>query len=547
MTLMQKLINWQQEQARREHLEPYMVLQFNTIKEIVRIEPKTHDDLIRIKGIGPAKVRKYADDILKLVRGNGIVGGEAHDGNSLFSEADQVNDAVLTSKNPLSADMQFDPETGEIIGDKKDDSVSVTEFVTMLDTMLRTNFRSVRVQGEVVGFKQNANGHAYFEIKDEESILRCAVFRSSYQLSGVRLEDGMEIVVTGYPNYHKKYGFSFVGKTVELYGEGALKKAYDDLKKKLGEEGLFDLANKRSLPQLPEKIGLITSRTGAAIGDFTSNIGQYGFKIIFHHTSVEGANALSEIKNALETMAQKDIDVLVLVRGGGSLESLQSFNNENIVRMIRDFPVPVVVGVGHDEDETIATLVADIGASTPTGAARAVRDSWDQCEKRVKNYEDNLFFAFSGILNKYKNTIDGVEQRLFAHLEKIILHFDTVFNAFFLSVQKIDTSMQSQKMRVQRSQEKIHDQFCYALDQVRRSFDISYLVKEIDLRILYIREKCASYEKTLVQSDPQRQLALGYSITRNESGHVIRNTSDVKKGEDLFVQVSDGDILTQVK
>ena len=314
MSLMQKLISWQQETARRSHLEPYMILQFNTIKEIVKTQPKTSDELLRIKGMGPVKVRKYGDDILKIVRGEGIVGNDSGElkikdyeteSGSLFEEAESVNELAGSGKIPAYAgmtngarmtrgagmikdaevvgekDIKIDQTTGEIIEDKCDDAITVTEFVTMLDTMLRTNFRNIRVQGEIVGFKRNPNGHAYFEIKDRESVLRVAVFKNSYELSGIDLEDGMEVIVTGYPNYHKQYGFSFIGQTVELFGEGALKKAYDKLKKKLEVEGLFAEDRKRVLPQLPKRIGLITSRGGAAIGDFTTNVGSYGYKIFF--------------------------------------------------------------------------------------------------------------------------------------------------------------------------------------------------------------------------------------------------------------------------
>lgn len=546
MTLIQKLINWQQDQARKEHLEPYMVVQFNTIKEIARLQPKTHDDLIRIKGIGPAKVRKYGDDILGIVRGNGIVAETVQtEGVDLFAEASAVNEAVLTSKVPQPVGMAYDKETGEIIEDA-DDTVTVTEFVTMLDTMLRTNFRSVRVQGEVVGFKKNANGHAYFEIKDKESVLRCAVFRSSYELSGVTLEDGMEIVVTGYPNYHKKYGFSFVGTTVELYGEGALKKAYDELKKKLDAEGLFAPEKKQPVPQLPEKIGLITSRTGAAIGDFTSNVGQYGYKIIFHHTSVEGAHALREIRDALELMAKKDLDVLVLVRGGGSLESLQAFNNEKIVRMIADFPVPVIVGVGHEQDETITTLVADVGASTPTAAAHAVRESWDTCEKDLQKYQNDLLNAFTDTLRMIQDDLMKKEDILIQRLSNIIVHFQNIFNRFAQSSARIDAFIKNYHTTINFLSKKICDIYDNQLNNARASFDSKQILTYYVKQALQYKERLMFFERSLAQHDPQRQLALGYSITRNKKGDLIRTKSTVKKDENLTVQFVDGKIKTIV-
>jgi exodeoxyribonuclease VII large subunit len=547
MTLMQKLIMWQQEQSQKEHLEPYMVLQFNTIKEIVRLEPKTHDALIRIKGIGPAKVRKYGDALLRIVRGNSVVGNEQQASNDLFSEASIVNEAVLTSKRPPSQNVQCDPETGEIVeSDKKDTAVTVTEFVTMLDTMLRTHFRSIRVQGEIVGFKRNANGHAYFEIKDRESILRCAVFRSQYDLSGIALEDGMEIIVTGYPNYHKKYGFSFVGDTVELYGEGALKKAYDELKKKLEREGLFAIEKKRDVPKMPKKIGLITSRTGAAIGDFMSNVGQYGYKILFHHTSVEGAYALNDIKRALETMAKKDIDVLVVVRGGGSLESLQAFNNETIIRMIADFPVPVVVGVGHEEDETIATLVADVGASTPTGAARAVRESWDMYEKKLSSYQSHLMNTCDAIIKSRSEVLRFAQRDLIDQLEIIIDHFSAVLQKFMFAVNKITAGIAYQKLHIKNHTEKMINRVDRMLMDVHGDLDLSPVIHSCERVIKDQIRQLDTDERTLMQNDPVRQLSLGYSIARDDKNRIIRSQEDVNDGENMTVQVHDGTIASRV-
>lgn len=547
MTLMQKMITWQQEKARKEHLEPYMVLQFNTIKEIIRLQPKTHNDLIKIKGIGPAKIRKYGDEIIAIVRGNGIVeeSVQIDNGNSLFADADIVNDAVLTSVDPQHEKLHYDSDTGEIIDDVQS-AVSVTEFVTMLDTMLRTNFYSMRVQGEVVGFKHNTNGHAYFEIKDKDSVLRCAVFRSSYDLSGIQLEDGMEIVITGQPNYHKKYGFSFIGETVELFGEGALKKAYDDLKKKLDQEGLFAQERKRTVPQFPEKIGLITSRTGAAIGDFTSNVGQYGYKILFHHTSVEGAHALGEIKKALEIMAKKDLDVLVIVRGGGSLESLQAFNNEKIVRMIADFSVPVIAGIGHEQDETIATLIADVGASTPTAAARAVRESWDDGEKYVRDRENVIVHKFEKILHTKKEELDGSERIMTRQLENIIAYFNDVFHRFSLTTQRIEGSIKEQKNILIDCTKRMYAEYEKSVQHVDMLLDASLFLRIYHASVAQCNKKMQFLEKSIEYHDPQRQLSRGYSIATDEDGKIIRSVDQITKGATMHVQVIDGTIKTKV-
>ncbi|MFA5986356.1 MAG: exodeoxyribonuclease VII large subunit [Parcubacteria group bacterium] len=546
---MQQLITWQQEQAGKEHLEPYMVLQFNTIKEIARLQPKTSSDLLRIKGIGPAKIRKYGDVILGLVRGNGITGDVSvayETKNNLFAEAQAVNDLAAIRPMPVQQPMHYDQETGEII-DKNDVAVSVTDFVTMLDTLLQTHFRNVRVQGEVVGFKRNASGHVYFEIKDRSSVMRCMIFCDRYDLAGVALADGMEIVITGHPNYHKQYGFSFVGTMVELYGEGALKKAYDDLKKKLDAEGLLALEKKRALPQLPQRVGLITSRTGAAIGDFTTNVGHYGYKIIFHQSRVEGAQAVDDLISALTTMAKKDLDVLVIVRGGGSLESLQAFNNEKVVRMVADFPVPVVAGVGHEQDETLTTLVADRGVSTPTAAARAVRESWDQCGEYVRSREQMIVHFFDKALRQQQERGNEYERQLTDFLEEIVTSSLELFRRFANVIHHMEKSIDRKKTFFTVAQDHIFRFYGRMIDDARTLVNMQRAFALFQSGIIQYMKRLQFLAKSIVQNDPQRQLMLGYSIARDERGNVVRRKNDVSKGDHMTIHISDGEIMTEVQ
>ncbi len=571
MSLMQKIISWQQDTARREHLEPFMVLPFGTIKEIVKIKPKTSDALLRIKGIGPVKVRKYGDEILAIVRGEGITGIKNEElkvagkkipafagmtnnnGGSLFDEADVVNEMAGDDKIPASAgmtgeEMKFDEVTGEVVEEMGESAISVSEFVGMLDTMLRTNFRGTRVQGEIVGFKRNPNGHAYFEIKDKSSILRCAVFKNSYELSGIELEDGMEVIVTGEPNYHKQYGFSFIGQTVELCGEGALKKAYEKLKKKFEQEGLLAQERKRELPKLPKRIGLITSRSGAAIGDFTTNVGNYGYKIIFHHSSVEGANALVDLESALTTMAKKDIDVLVIVRGGGSLESLQAFNNEKIVRMIADFPVPVVAGVGHEQDETLTTLVADVGVSTPTAAAHAVRDSWDRVDKFISSSEQYILRSFEKALSGKKMQLSQQEFAVKNIFDTILQDAKDLFAKFDFGVQKLQNEITSKKRVLQNNL----GQLSHSLDKIVLNYnrtiqDASNVLLGFQSVLETNKKQIIFYEKTLSNYDPKNQLARGYSITTDKSGKVVRSKKQIKKGDEIITQLTDGTVKSKVE
>ncbi len=552
MSLLQNLIRWQKETADREHLEPYMVVQFGTLREIARIKPKTREELLRIKGIGPAKIHKYGDAILDIVRNNGIVGGDesvsAQKKSDLFEEARTVNELAGKAKNTVNDAITIDNITGEVVEEKSSDAISVSQFIAMLNTMFRANFRHIRIKGEVVGFKRHQSGHAYFDIKDTDSVLRCAVFKNNYELAGIDMADGMEIIITGSPNYHEKYGFSFIGETIELYGEGALKKAYDALRKKLEKEGLFAKERKRAVPQLPHRIGLITSRSGAAIGDFTTNIGQFGYKILFYHSSVEGANAIRELKDALTIMARKNLDVLVIVRGGGSLESLQAFNNEMIVRMIVDFPVPVVAGVGHERDETLATLVADVGVSTPTAAAHAVRGSWDRVEKFLVGSEEYITHSYDKVLSETKIRLLEQEHEIKDYFAHILQDIHDVFDRFAFSVQKLDGE-------IIRKKKHLHNtliQYGYFLNRIMMQMQQK---REKAIRILLHfqtvldaqKKRIVFLERAVANYDPRRQLALGYSIATRKNGRIIRHKKDVKKGDAMNVQVSDGVIESRVK
>lgn len=553
---MQQLIMWQQEKARQEHLEPYMVLQFNTIKEIVRLQPKTNADLLRIKGIGHVKIRKYGDEILGIVRSNAVVHGKSeyvnyknHHDEDLFSEARRVNEIAATpynkSEERVLEKMNVDHETGEVI--ERDSTISVTEFVTMLDTMLQAHFQNVRIKGEVVGFKRNASGHAYFEIKDNKSVLRCMVFSSRYEISGVLLVDGMEVIVTGHPNYHRQYGFGFVGTMIELYGEGALKKAYDLLKKTLAAEGMFSLENKRVIPYLPTHIGLITSRTGAALGDFMTNVGKYGYKISFCHSRVEGAQAVDDLIEALTMMMQQKIDVLVIVRGGGSLESLQAFNNERIVRMIATFPVPVVVGVGHEQDETLVTLVADKGVSTPTAAARVVRESWDQYNDSIQSKGQNLVHAFEKMLRISHDDVNGHARYAMKYIEDLTDLSQEVFRSLSFVVQKFEYAIENRCAMLRSAQQsmmRIYERRIHEVGTFSRVLRIFSLFDSCLTRSTQNMRVC---EKILLHHDPQRNLTLGYCIVRDANGNIVRTKKSVSDGDKITVYVCDGVINADVR
>ena len=395
----------------------------------------------------------------------------------------RVPDTILTPKYnhihmKAREKAQPEKETSEL-----EKVFSVAEYIEFLNIFLKT--QEARILGEVSQCKVAVSGHVYFTVKDKSGngVLDCIMWKGTYALCGVKLEVGMEVIVSGHPNIYAGTGrFSIVSDSVELVGEGALKKAYDDLKKKLGDEGVFDAARKRPVPEYVRKIGVITSRGGAVIHDFVNNLGKFGYKVSMIDSRVEGQVALKDLMSAIKTMRKQDIEVLVIIRGGGSLESLQAFNNEALVREIVSFPVPVIAGIGHDQDVPLLALAADHMTSTPTAAAHLMNRSWEEAYARIREA------AF-------------LPARVAQEIKRIRADLDLAWTSVFDHAAK--------------GIERIKEQLTFA-------------------------------EQSIKLNDPTRQLALGYSIAR-KNGKIVRSAREAKAGDKLEVQVADGTIKSRVE
>lgn len=301
--------------------------------------------------------------------------------------------------------------------------LSVSEFLSLINSQIGEE--EFLITGEVTGFKLHPAG-VFFSVKDsEDSLLRCYLSPYLYRSLGVEFEDGSKVVIGGYAEIYKRRGdLTMKVNTVSLAGEGELKKAYEELKKKLEEEGLF--ARKRELPEFINRIAIITSRSGAVIDDFRKNLKPLGFNLSLADSRVEGAKAVSEILSAIKYFNShaEDYDVLVLMRGGGSLEDLQAFNNEKVARALFATKIPTIAAVGHDRDVPIANLVADVAVSTPTAAAVRVNSSWDSLALALPQLSDELLHRFElnfvpdfsnlgqNIILSFENLIEDVKVKL---------------------------------------------------------------------------------------------------------------------------------------
>jgi len=417
-----------------------------------------------------------------------------------------------------------------MINRTKDNFVSVNEYLDNLNEGL-ANY-SARVVGEVTDMQlYPGRTYLFFKIKDKDednpAILSCFMWKRDYDVSGLELETGLEIIVSGTPGIYKPLGrLSFNAKSVELIGEGALKKQYEKLKAQLEKEGLFAESKKRHLPTLSQKIGLITSKDGAAIGDFLTNLGKFGFKTSLIDSRVEGQLATQELLDSVRSFRNKDIEVLVLVRGGGSLESLLPFNNEALVREIATFPVPVLVGVGHEKDISLVGLAADQMVSTPTAAAEALNDSWQEFVTKMDTDERIIFSSFEDTLSHNQSVVDESFTVMKDNLQAI-------FDRFNQAEQVLRRAFVSVKSRI---------------SELLRS--IGRYPQELSLHIKGVISKTNHYLATtwklLESHDPKRQLKLGYSIVHS-AGSLVRKIEQVRIGQAVDIRVQDGSFTSEVK
>ncbi|MDD5555194.1 MAG: exodeoxyribonuclease VII large subunit [Candidatus Pacebacteria bacterium] len=358
---------------------------------------------------------------------------------------------------------------------------SVSAYLDILNTLLQAC--KTKVVGEVSEFKRAQSGHVYFSLKDKKdgSVLNCVIWNSLYNLCGVEMKEGLEVIVSGEPDIYKPRGeIKFKVSSVRLVGEGELKKQYDKLKRKL--EHLFVEEKKRPIPEFPCKVGIITSKQGAVINDFLNNLGGYGFKIKMADSRVEGQEALKDLLSSLKTLKKQKLDVLVVMRGGGSLESFLAFNNEVLVRELARFPVPTIVAIGHDKDVPLLALAADRMVSTPTAAANLLNQSWQKLEWEIKEKEASVFSFLSSFFEKFR-----------------LLEY-----------------------RVKEG-----------------------LLRIIESEISELKTKMDRFQSVVLSNDPKRNLALGYSIAR-KSGKIIRSIRNIEINDMIDLEVGDGIINSKV-
>lgn len=298
---------------------------------------------------------------------------------------------------------------------------SVSDAIAVINQTLEYAYPTITVVGEVASFKVNQNKYVFFDIKDQGGTLGC--FMSVYQLR-TQLEDGMKVQVVAQPKLTPWGKFSLTVRDVRPVGEGSLKRAFELLRAKLEKEGLFNVERKRTLPVLPSRIGVISSTGAAGYADFVKIISERwgGVELIVAHTQVQGADAPAQIVRALEHFNQmaEPVDVVALIRGGGSADDLSAFNDEPLVRAIAASRIPTIVGVGHEVDTSLADMAADVRAATPSNAAQLLVPDKQEIARRVSQNVRSMVGVISQL--HARQTKQLAEQR-----ERLLTGVDTVY------------------------------------------------------------------------------------------------------------------------
>ncbi len=429
------------------------------------------------------------------------------------------------------------------------DYISVNDYLDTLNDSM--SGLSGRIVGEITGLQMyEGRNYLFFSIKDKDTnaVLKCFMWKRAYTLSGVDLTDGLEVVISGFPQVFKPSGsLTFQTQSVELVGEGALKKAYDKLMAQLQKEGIFSPARKKPLPEFPVHIGLITSKDGAAIGDFLTNLGKFGFKISMIDSRVEGQTATQELLDSILTFKKKKIDVLVIIRGGGSLESFLPFNNELLIREIAQYAVPVLVGIGHERDVPLLGLAADRMVSTPTAAALALNESWQKASAKVDINRERLFSLFDRLVRERRVAVDRSFNFMKQRLEAIF----TTFDASEQGLRRSLTSMRSRIGELQRSLAEYPKGLQQRMKMLITTADrhltaaLTPAMKRMKSLLNTIDSNLTFQEKILHTHDPTNILKLGYAITYVK-GKIVKGISEISEGEVVSVRVKDGSFDSKV-
>tara|TARA_B000000532_G_scaffold243726_1_gene240636 strand:- start:380 stop:1579 length:1200 start_codon:yes stop_codon:yes gene_type:complete len=388
---------------------------------------------------------------------------------------------------------------------EKENHFTVSELNDSISSSIRSSYSNFWIIGEISDFHHhNSSGHIYFSLKDEYSEIRSVMFRTSNQFLKFKPENGSMVKIFGSVSVFEKRGqIQLICNLMEELGLGLLFQKFDLLKKKLDKEGLFSIENKNKLPKYPESIGVLTSGSGAAFQDILKVLRTRSphIKIYLRSTAVQGSNAGKDIVQGInDFMKFGNVELIILGRGGGSMEDLWAFNEEIVARSIARCSIPIVTGIGHETDFTIADLVADVRAPTPSAAAEIISD------------------RSSTMIRDYKTIFENLNKNFFIKSHSIGQKLDYLYN--LLIAQKPQAKVELQNKTIQDFRKRLYHSSAFFLK------DLSNILE--------------SFNKRLNGLNPEHVLKRGYSIATNDQGQIIYTKNQLELGEKFDLKTSDG-------
>ena len=422
--------------------------------------------------------------------------------------------------------------------------------------LLEQEMGQVWISGEISNFTQPASGHWYFTLKDDTAQVRCAMFRNSNRRVTFRPQHGQQVLVRANITLYEPRGdYQIIVESMQPAGEGMLQQKYEQLKAKLSAEGLFDQQLKKPLPSPAHCVGVITSKTGAALHDILHVLKRRdpSLPVIIYPTAVQGDDAPGQIVRAIELAnARQECDVLIVGRGGGSLEDLWSFNDERVARAIFASLIPVVSAVGHETDVTIADFVADLRAPTPSAAAEVVSRNQQELLRQIQNGQQRLEMAMDYFLANRTRRFTQLHHRLQQqHPQLRLARQQTVLERLR---QRMNVAVDAQLKRAGSRQQRVTQRLNQQNPQPTiyraqaRIQQLEYRMAEnIRARLSTTRERFGNAVTHLEAVSPLSTLARGYSVTTATDGNVLKQTGQVKAGDILTTRLSDGWVESEVK
>ena len=439
--------------------------------------------------------------------------------------------------------------------DNTQEIISVSEINKRAKSILEENFPFVWIQGEVSNFFSAASGHWYFSLKDETSEIRCAMFTNKNHHITFEPKDGDHLVINGTLSIFEGRGqYQIIVEHIELAGEGALLKAFEELKKKLQLEGLFDDSIKRQLPAYPKNIAVVTSPDGAVIQDIINVLDRRSpfLDLTVVPTLVQGEKAAPSICDALNKVGKlKKVDVVILARGGGSIEDLWAFNNEEVARAIVNCPTPIISAVGHETDFTISDFVSDLRAPTPSIAAEIISQPYSELIETLEGYQNYISRSVISQIDLQRTQITNLIKRI-RHpgdkLREISQKLDYVETALIqninqeISFKKNGLNLKDLSLQQNSPQNKIKEAKVYLQNASKD------LLKALKLEIERKSTVLAEIVATLQAVSPLSVLSRGYSIISTEpDGKILSSSNQVEIGQTISAILSKGSIKAEIK